>query len=199
VHRAVYALPKSPHLGHNELRFPLKTFEREDERSVTLRHGRVEAVVRCQFPGSLPDAFGGVEFGRVRWKAMQLDLVAIACEPCFPGIIKPVARPVVHHKEDLLRSVVFDQLLQKEVERVTIEDLSELIDKLPVLDRYGAEYMCGLPQSIGRHPELNPDRRPGLMERAVQPEARLVLENELSTALRDFFSIAGNRTSHHCC
>ena len=82
---------------------------------------------------------------------------------------------------------MFNELEQKQVEGVTVENVGELIDELPVLDRYGAKDVSGLSQSVGRHAGLNPDGRPGLMECAIEPEARLVLEHEFSTACSDFF------------
>ena len=56
-----------------------------------------------------------------------------------------------------------------------------------VVYRYCAEHMGGLAQSVRGDAGLDANGRPGLMQRAVEPEAGFVLEDEDPAAVGDFF------------
>ena len=83
------------------------------------------------------------------------------------------------------------------MERVAVEHGSEAVVEARVLDGHRPEDMCRLAQTVGRHTRLHADARPGLVQRAVQPEARLVLEQDYALASLGFFLIAGSRSFIH--
>ncbi len=87
---------------------------------------------------------------------------------------------------------------QELMEGVAVECVGKLVDEGCVLNRCASEYIGSLAQSVGRDTRLDANGRPGLMQRAVEPEAGFVLEDEHPAAVGDFFLIAGSLTSSHC-
>lgn len=131
---------------------------------------------------------------------MQLDAVPVSVQPAAPRLVEPVARGVVDHEEDPAPSITTYEELQKLVEGVAVEDGGELVREPRIMQRNGAVDVGGLARSVRIYARLNSDPAPGLVERAVEPEAGLVLEDDDAAASGGFFLIAGNVVrSHAAC
>jgi hypothetical protein len=122
-------------------------------------------------------------------------------EPSLSDGVELVAWPVVDDEEHLATRAPAHQLLGEDEEHLAVEDLGELVDEVrPALDREGAVHVRRLPLAERVDARLDADARPGDVERAVEPEARLVLEHHDAAAGPRFFLIAGRRTrSQYSC
>lgn len=81
------------------------------------------------------------------------------------------------------------------MEGVAVEDVGELVREAGgVLERDRTVDVGGLAQTVGVDTGLDPSSRPCLVERSVEPEARLVLEDYDSSACSGFFLISGRRS-----
>jgi hypothetical protein len=125
---------------------------------------------------------------------MELDAFVVRAQPSFAGVIEPVARAVVDDHEHLPRRVLAHDVLEKAVEGVTVEDVREEVAKVDLLHRDRTVYVCRLALAEGIDTRLVSDARPGLVQRAIEPETGLVLKDYDSAARSGFFLIAGSRT-----
>ena len=131
---------------------------------------------------------------------MQLDAVLVLMEPVATGCIEPMAGTVIEDNEDLATAIATHEQLQKDMERVSVEDRRELIGESSVIERDCAVNMSRLSEAECVHSRLNADAAPRLMERTVEPEARLVFEDDYASTGARFFLIAGNVFfSHIAC
>jgi len=131
---------------------------------------------------------------------MQFDAMAILAKPCSTGFVEPVARPVVDHEEQFSSSIAPDEQLQEEVERVTVEDRSELIREPRIVQCDRTEDVRRLAEPECVHSRLHANATPRLMERSVEPEACFVFEEDHTSAGAGFFLRAGNSfRSHAAC
>jgi hypothetical protein len=124
---------------------------------------------------------------------MQLDSPRVLRQPRLPLFIEPMARPIIDDEEDLSRGVLFHQVKQESMERAPVEDLGKPIREARIMKLDGAKNMRRLAEPVRIHARLNADARPGLVQGAVEPEARFILEDYDAAAGRRFFLIAGNR------
>lgn len=169
--------------------------ERAAERAVALCGRFIEAIVGRQPSSRLPHAFHRIELRRVGRKPVQLDVVPILAKPLFPVLGEVVGRTVVDDQEELRAGVLGDQLLQVDQERLAVEDVGKPVGEVrDLLERHGPVDVSRFAKPEGVDPGLNADARPGLVERPVEPEARLVLERYEASARRGFFLIAGSWT-----
>jgi hypothetical protein len=162
--------------------------------------GGVETVVGGHLASDLPDSFGRIELRRVRWESVERDTVAIGGQPNASRFVEPVAGPVVDDEEDFSSSVTTHEQLEKLVERVAVEDRSELIREARVVQTHRAEHVSGLSCAVGVYARLDANTTPRLVERAVEPEAGFVLEDNGTSTGGGFFLMAGNVVrSHAAC
>src|SRR4051812_40682980 len=116
-------------------------------------------------------------------------------EPLLPVRIELVAWAIVDDEKYFAARASVHDLLEEGEKRAAVEDFRELVDEVrPTLDGYGAEHVRCLSFAEGVDAWLNADARPGYVERAVEPEARLVPEHHDTATSARFFLIAGSRT-----
>lgn len=125
---------------------------------------------------------------------MQLEQVPVRREPFLPLIVEVVGGAVVDDQEELPRAVLRDELLQVDEEGLTVEDLGEPEGEIGFVERDRSIDVRRFSQSEGVDARLKTDSRPGLMEGAIEPKARFVLEGYEAAAARGFFLIAGSRS-----
>src|SRR5262245_24594353 len=117
--------------------------------------------------------------------------MAVFREPSLAVLVEVVARPVVDDQEHLAATAAHD-LLQEVEESGAVEYRGELVQEpRSRLQRHHAEDVGGLAHPEGIYTRLLTHPSPGLVERAIEPEARLVAEGNDATALSGFFLIAG--------
>jgi hypothetical protein len=168
------------------------------KRGVTLVGSLVEAVVRGSLLGHLPDAFNGIELGRVRRQTEQLDAVAVGHKPTLADRIEVVAGAVVDDQERFASPAPTDDLLEEGQKRTAVEYRRELVEKpWPFLQRDDAEDVRRLAHAEGIYAGLAADACPGLMERTVEPEAGFVAVGNDPSALARFFLIVGRVSRSH--
>jgi hypothetical protein len=161
---------------------------------ITFLGGPVEAIVGDELAGNLPDALHRVELGRVRRQSMKLDSMAVLGKPGFAFVIEPVAGSVVDDQEDLPSRVTAHEVQQEVVERGAVEDVRELVGEFGSIEAERTKDVRGLSQTVGINTRLDADARPRSMERAVEPETGLVLEEDYPSTGEGFFLMAGNRS-----
>ena len=127
---------------------------------------------------------------------MQLDAVLVL-QPFFASIVKPVIWGVVDDQEDLLWRIFGNPLPQEGVERLSIEDVGELGDELGLVEEHCTIHMGSFPRSAGVHPRLLAYPSQCLVQRAIKPEACLVLEQDYYSAGSSFYLIAGSFSRTH--
>jgi hypothetical protein len=117
--------------------------------------------------------------------------VTILRQPLLPLFLEVVAGTVVDDQEDLAPAAAND-LLQKVEEGESVEDRSEPVVELGLfLDGNHAEDVRSLSQAECIYARLAANSGPRLVERSVEPEARLVAERDDTSALARFFLIRG--------
>lgn len=162
--------------------------------TISLFGRAVEAIVSGEFSRGLPDALGRVELGGVSRQAMQLDFFGVLFQPILAGVVEPVTRPIVDDQEQLPWRIFGDELLEELVECVAVKDRREAVGEIGILERDGSEDVGRLPQSICVDTWLVAYPGPGLVESSIEPETRLVLEEDDSAACGGLFFRAGNRS-----
>lgn len=170
------------------------------EGPVSFPDGPVEPVVGGHLARDLPDGLHRVQLRRVGRQAMQFDAVRVLAEPTLPLLVQVVAGPVVSDEEDLLCGVPGNEELEEVQVGFSVEDRSKLEGEASCPDAHGTVEMGGLAQPERVDSRLLAYSRPGAVERAVEPEAGFVLEEDLSATTGGFFLIAGNslRSQYSC-
>lgn len=102
-----------------------------------------------------------------------------------------MARAVVDDEEQLSPAVAAKEKLEERPERDPVEDWRELIGEARVGEGDGTIDVGRFSQAVRIYPRLHANAAPGLMERAIEPEARLVFEEDYTPAGGCFFLIAG--------
>jgi len=163
-----------------------KAAVRASSRSMVVRKKRL--WVRGPL-GCLPDTLDGVELGS-RVAGGKLDAVTVGGEPLLADRIEIVAGPVVDDEEDLAAEAA-DEVPEELQEGRPTEPLRELVNEARLLLKGdGAKDMSRLAHAKCRHARLLADPRPGVVQRAVEPEARLVAEHhDTATGVRFFLSL----------
>ena len=174
-------------MGTDQGRAPLEAAEGVPQRAIAFAGGAVEAVVSRQLPRDLPHPFSGVKLRGVSGKAMQLDFVSVLSQPLLPGFVEVVAGAAVDDEEHLPRRVLDDELQQEVVKGMAVEDFRKPVGEVGVLEGDGSKNVSGLSFSERVNPRLNTDARPCLVERPIEPEARLILENHKAAASCSLF------------
>ena len=128
---------------------------------------------------------------------MELDAVAVPTKPLASRLVEPVPRSVVEDDEQLASSIAAREELQESVKCAAVENRRKLIRESCVVQGDCAEHVRRLPHPVRVHSRLDADATPRLVERAIEPEARFVLEGDHTTAARGFFLIAGRRSLIH--
>lgn len=123
---------------------------------------------------------------------MQLDEVAVGFEPVLACVIQPMRGSVVDDKKYLSPPIGRHKLPKKLKEGGAVEDGSKAIVKIRSVEIHGAKYVGSLALTVGVYTRLLSYPRPCLVQRAVEPEACLVLEQDYPAACPRFFFIAGN-------
>src|ERR1700679_1420876 len=103
-----------------------------------------------------------------------------------------MARSVVDDEEELAGSVLAEQELQEFPKGRAVEDGRKLVTETCIVQGEGAEDVSGLAHPVRVDPRLHAYTAPGLVKRAIQPEARFVLEEDYPSARSRFFLMAGN-------
>src|SRR5262249_15837551 len=133
-------------------------------------------------------------------QTVQLDAMLIGMKPCAALFGQPVAGAVVDNQKELLTAISSDEQLQKLVEGAPIEQGGGLVRGLGILQREPSVDVSGLPPAVRHCRRLNAHTAPSLVQRPVEPEARLVLEENYPATGGGFFLIAGNtRRSQKAC
>ncbi len=107
---------------------------------------------------------------------MKLHPVLVLRQPRLSRIVEPVARPIIDDQKDLPRAIRSHQIHQKQMEGMPVEHVDESVREGRVVRGDRPNHVRGLAFAKGIYARLDTHRRPGLMQRAVEPEARLVLE-----------------------
>ena len=124
---------------------------------------------------------------------MQLDAVCVGREPGTARWVEPVARPVVDNEKDLAAAVAAHQQAQEVVESPAVKHWRELIGEPGVVQREGSVDVGSLAQPVRVYARLDSNSTPRLVERAIEPEACLVFEQDDAATPGRFFLIAGKR------
>lgn len=105
---------------------------------------------------------------------MQTYAAAVLAKPLYPLLFQAVERGVIDDEKHLAAMVSADEQSQEPPEGVAIKSLCELVGETRVSQMDGAEDVSCLSLTVGVDSGLLSAPSPGLMERAVEPEARLV-------------------------
>lgn len=124
---------------------------------------------------------------------MELDSVRVPRQPSPSLFVEAVARSIVDDEENLSGRVLLDEAEQELMERSPVEHLGKLIREARILQFNGTKDMRRFAEPVCIDTRLSTNARPCRMQCAVEPEARLVLEDHEATARGRFFLIAGNR------
>lgn len=104
---------------------------------------------------------------------------------------------VIHHQEYFAPVILGDQSFEKGQKATGIKDLGELEGELRRAQADGREQVGRLTRAKRINPRLLTYARPGSMQRAVEPEAGFVFEQNDAAAGRGFFFIAGKVALNH--
>ena len=85
-------------------------------------------------------------------------------------------------------------MLKELPERAAVENVGKAIGELGVVETNRREHVRGLALAEGVHARLTTYAGPCLVERAVEPEARFIFEEDEATTGVGFFLIAGKRS-----
>jgi len=149
--------------------------------------------VRRHLARGLPYWLHRIELRRVCRESKQFNPIAIPDQPFFALLGEVVARSVVDDEEDLLTSVLGNKALEEREERLAIEYISKPVGEAGSPKFNASIQMSGLALAEGIYARLRADASPGLVERAVEPEAGFVFEEHNTSTPSRFFLIAGNR------
>lgn len=166
--------------------------ESASERCITLRRRGVESIVRRELARDFPDAFGGIEFRRVARQSVQRNFVAVRPEPFFAGLVEPVTGTIVDDEKYFLWRVLRDELLQEFEESRAVEDVSEAVGKIGIVERNCTENVSGLSHAVRIDAWLLAYSGPGLVKSSIEPEAGFILEDDEPSAGGRFFLMAGS-------
>jgi len=122
---------------------------------------------------------------------MQLDAIRVCLQPSAPAGANAMKRGVVDNEEDL-PFVALHQPLEELQERVAVEDAGEAVGELRVVQCQRAVHMGGLAFPASWNARLNAYAMPRPVQRRVQLEACLILEEQDPSTLLGFFLIAGS-------
>lgn len=100
----------------------------------------------------------------------------VGAKPTLSVFVEPVPRAVVDDQKHFSSSVTSHQLLQESQEAIAVEHLFESIREASVVERDRAEYVSSPSPAERVDARLKANSRPGLMKRAVEPEACFVLK-----------------------
>ena len=184
---------KSRNMGRDQRGTTLKLRERTTERGVSRVRSGVELVMRRHLSRGLPDGLHRVQLRRVGWQPMKLDLVSVAPQPLFSFGWQVVPGCIVNDEKDLALDVLHYEPAEKRPERFAVEDGRKPVGECCILKSDHTEKMRRLALSIGIDPRLAADGSPGSMQGSIQPEARLVFEQDYAATRGSFFLIAGRR------
>ena len=123
---------------------------------------------------------------------MQFNAVRVLSQPTLSVLLEVVAGAVVGDEEDLAGGVAADEKLEEVQVGLGVEDRCELVCETGLVDAHGTIKVGGLAHPKGIDTRLLAYRGPGAVERAIEPEAGFVFEEDLSAATSGFFLIAGN-------
>jgi hypothetical protein len=127
-------------------------------------------------------------------------LSKIRTEPLLSFRRQVVAGCVVDDEEDLAASVLGCQSLQERPESLSIEDIGKPIGEARLDEANRGKQVGSLPLTICVDPWLTAEARPRSVQRAVEPEAGLVLEKDYPATGGRLFFIPGNvvRSQYAC-
>ena len=157
------------------------------QRTIPFIDSPVEPVVGRQLAGDLPDRLHGVEIGRVGRQAMQFKAVRVLTQPTLPVLAEVVARAIVGDEEDFPGGVAADEEFEEVQVSLGVEDRCELVGETGLVDAHGTVNVGRLAQPKGIDTRLLAYPGPGAVERAIEPEAGFVFEEDLSAAAGGFF------------
>lgn len=121
----------------------------------------------------------------------------IGGQPPLASRVQIVTGAIVDNQEDLAPGIFPNQSLEKRQERGGVEDFGELERELRSAQTDRRKQVGGLARAKGIDSWLATDARPGSMQRAVEPEAGFVFEQDYASAGSRFFLIAGNVCFSH--
>ena len=182
----------------DQTRPPLELGERGAQRGVALLCRRVEAVVCRHLARRFPHAFNRIELGRVRRQPEQLDAPLVFSQPRLPLGREIVKRRVIDDQEDLPAAILRNESPEEFPERVSVEHIGKPAGEFRSVKTDRAEQVRREALAIGIDAGLAADASPSSMQRAVEPETDLVLEQDYATAGGGFFLIAGNFLRSQC-
>ena len=123
---------------------------------------------------------------------MQFDAMSVLAEPFLPVLVEVMAGPIVGNEEDLLGGVPGNQKLEERQVGLGVEDRGKLEGEASSVDAHGAIHVGGLAQAERIDAGLLAYGRPRAVERAVEPEAGFILEEDHSAVASGLFFSAGN-------
>lgn len=148
--------------------------------------GEKIAIVRAVLAGILPDAFGGIELGRVGQEFMHREPGLIAPEPGPHGLVLVVGR-VVLDENRAAAAVAERQVIEKGQVRVGVEHDVPPVVKRGVVKVHGPEDLDAFAGPSDRHLRGGANATPGGVERRVLPKARLIGEDQRPVLALGFF------------
>ena len=142
--------------------------------------------MRAVLSGVLPDAFGGIELGRVGRELMHLKPGLIAPEPGPHGLVLVVGR-VVLHENRAPTAVAGGQVLQKGQVGVGIEHGVPLVVKRGAVEVHSAEDFDTFAGPRDGYLRRTADATPGGVQRRVLPEAGFIGKDQCPVLALGFF------------
>ena len=165
----------------------MKAVESSEQALLEVREEPEKPVVRGPFTGFLPDILSRIELWRVLGKEVDLDEVLDLLQP-LPNPFCLVPWSVVHNQMNLSPLVVSEELFDKGQERVGVVALnkSEMPPRL-FANPHRSHHFDAL--STRKTPDPGPfsPSRPSAVQRAGLAEGSLVLIDQDSALLLDFF------------
>ncbi len=121
-------------------------------------------------------------------------------EPEFSLGWKVVERRIVDYQKYLPAAVLRNEALEECPECVAVEHVGKPIGEVRGVKTDRTEQVRRETLAVCVDTGLTADTRPSSMQRSVEPETDLVLEQDYATAGRSFFLIAGNflRSQYSC-
>ena len=138
----------------------------------------------------MPEAFDGVEFGRIRRQVVSLPPRAIVLEPSF-NVAVMVIRGVVLNEEDAAGIIMTSEAFKKIQIGLGVENGSPMVEEAGGINVQSAENLDAVSLAGDGNERLVAAPGPSGVKRGILPEACLVLENQRRLSGTGFFFSLG--------
>lgn len=124
---------------------------------------------------------------------MQGDRRWVGRQPFLPFCREIVVGRIVDDEEHLSATGALNELFEKGEERGAVEHRGEAVNERGIVKCNRPEDVRRLSLAVGVDPRLTTTPCPCPVQRAIQPKAGFVLEEDYASAAGRFFLIAGSR------